>query len=559
MAVYVWNFGSADEGLQFKVEYDTATQQFTVIGEVGSFDLNALWFSDGDTTSGEGGTTLVKKDSSLNMNGTGVLWDDYYKVSETGLGSAGEAKASFITAGESLEFNLGDMGLVDFNPATAILGVRATSTSTEGGSIKWVDTGSDLVNSNTPPDAVNDELEVDEDAATDGAGNVLDNDSDTEDGKPTVQSFKVGDTTYAAGDVAALGDGATLSVAANGDVSLVQNGAYNGLDGNGTATVEFSYTVVDGGGLTDTADATITVNGVEDPTIVENPIADKQVNETEGLTFSVAGTFADPDTTIGAYSATLGDGSALPSWIVFDPITNQFTITAPEVSVDAVYDIKVSASGSNPVDEVFQLTVKADQTDAGPSDTTGFVSVVGTATYTGTNSADNLIGDGADNTIRGNNGGDTIYGMGGDDDINGNNDPDVLYGGSGNDILLGSNGSDTIYGGSGSDQVTGGGGADNLYGGFGADTFIYAAVGDSTNSAKDIIHDFASGLDEIDLQGVYAGSLNFNGGTAANYSVWYTTDATSTTVFADINGDATADIVIGLTEPKTLTADDFLL
>ena len=83
---YQWDFGSVESGLQFKVVFDGTN--FTVTCISGYMDLNALWFSDGDKTV-EGTVTLDKSDSSLNLNGTGITWDDYYKVSSTGLGSAG--------------------------------------------------------------------------------------------------------------------------------------------------------------------------------------------------------------------------------------------------------------------------------------------------------------------------------------------------------------------------------------------------------------------------------------------------------------------------------------
>jgi len=53
-------------GLHFTIEFDDSTDQFTVKSLTGSFDLNALWLSDGSATSD--GYTLAKSDNSLNMN-----------------------------------------------------------------------------------------------------------------------------------------------------------------------------------------------------------------------------------------------------------------------------------------------------------------------------------------------------------------------------------------------------------------------------------------------------------------------------------------------------------
>ena len=35
------------------MQYNDSNQEFTVTGIVGSFDLNALWFSNGDATDGQ--------------------------------------------------------------------------------------------------------------------------------------------------------------------------------------------------------------------------------------------------------------------------------------------------------------------------------------------------------------------------------------------------------------------------------------------------------------------------------------------------------------------------
>lgn len=143
MATYTWEYGSSEEGLWFTVVYDDITGQFTVNVIEGSMDLNALWFSDGDGSSD--GYTLVKSDNSLNMNGTTevwaddgtsdgekITWDDYQKTSSTGVDDDGY----YLTAGDSISFAAD----VNFDPEIfTTLGVRATSTSTDGGSIKWAD------------------------------------------------------------------------------------------------------------------------------------------------------------------------------------------------------------------------------------------------------------------------------------------------------------------------------------------------------------------------------------------------------------------------------------
>lgn len=147
MFTYTWSYGAENSGLHFTIAYDTSTHEFTVTSLQGSFDLNALWFSDGNTTSD--GFTLVKSENSLNMNGSNtvwegdgtsstekITWDDYQKLSSTGLGSEGTSKETFISDGESTTFE----APADFDPEVmTTLGVRATSVNGSD-SIKWVDT-----------------------------------------------------------------------------------------------------------------------------------------------------------------------------------------------------------------------------------------------------------------------------------------------------------------------------------------------------------------------------------------------------------------------------------
>jgi hypothetical protein len=128
-------------GLTFKI---TVTQNtdgaFSAQIDVleGSADFNALYF--GDEFIDGSSFTLGK---SLGMNGAGqvddfgnvVDWDGAQKLSDSGLGKLGADKATYLTAGESLLVTLNG---VDSWDDVAELGVRATSTSTESGSIKTV-------------------------------------------------------------------------------------------------------------------------------------------------------------------------------------------------------------------------------------------------------------------------------------------------------------------------------------------------------------------------------------------------------------------------------------
>lgn len=64
---------------------------------------------------------------------------------------------------------------------------------------------------------------------------------------------------------------------------------------------------------------------------------------------------------------------------------------------------------------------------------------------------------------------------------------------------IGGHGNDTIVGNEADNRITGGLGADRLTGGKGKDTFVYNAASHSTPEKPDLITDFISGTDSIDL------------------------------------------------------------
>jgi Ca2+-binding RTX toxin-like protein len=136
-----------------------------------------------------------------------------------------------------------------------------------------------------------------------------------------------------------------------------------------------------------------------------------------------------------------------------------------------------------------------------------------------------------------------------------------IKGGSGDDTIRGSSGANTIFGDAGADVLTGNGGAD---------VFAYSALGDSAGTSRDSITDFLHGTDHIDLS-------RLDASTAATGDQAFTflgegaftkhagelrvshADPSITKVFADVNGDGTADFAIHLTGGVTLTSGDFVL
>ena len=113
-----------------------------------------------------------------------------------------------------------------------------------------------------------------------------------------------------------------------------------------------------------------------------------------------------------------------------------------------------------------------------------------------------------------------------------------VTGGDGTDILTGSSAANVLIGGAGNDTITGGTGADTLTGGGGADTFIYASgdtsitIGGSaqngTITGADIITDFVSSADFIDLVGIPTVAAATSGTDGADSTLRLTSTATTT-------------------------------
>jgi hypothetical protein len=148
-------------GLELQVDAidnGDGTTQIVIKCITGYADINAFYWHDGDTIAGEGtfDGLAAKKDSSLNMNGTGEAWDGGLKLSSAGLGTAGTDKPTYLTAGETLNAFSID---VPFDSLDTI-GVRATSTSNPEGSIKGV--GDDPVETPAPVITVDDAACIEE-------------------------------------------------------------------------------------------------------------------------------------------------------------------------------------------------------------------------------------------------------------------------------------------------------------------------------------------------------------------------------------------------------------
>jgi Ca2+-binding RTX toxin-like protein len=179
------------------------------------------------------------------------------------------------------------------------------------------------------------------------------------------------------------------------------------------------------------------------------------------------------------------------------------------------------------------------------SGSSGNDTLVGIRHLEGTDFSDSLTGNGAANRLDGGSGGDTLSGGDGNDTLRGGSDSDQLNGGGGND---------TLYGGSG---------ADYLRGGAGSDRFVFTAVEDSPAVSRsiDLVMDFESGIDRIDLSAIDADPVSRGDQAFAPGQLAY--DAADGWLYADLVGNG-VDLQFRILDvsgapPSSLLPDDLIL
>ena len=118
-------------------------------------------------------------------------------------------------------------------------------------------------------------------------------------------------------------------------------------------------------------------------------------------------------------------------------------------------------------------------------------------------------------------------------------------GGSGHDVLIG-NAADN--------RLTGGAGADRMRGGGGADSFVYNHASDSTPANPDVIMDFNSGTDKIDLSGLERRSnakfkpVQAFSGRIGDTILGFNPQTQLYFISIDLTGNRTADFVVTSTQ-----------
>jgi hypothetical protein len=231
-----------------------------------------------------------------------------------------------------------------------------------------------------------------DDSATTSQGvpveiSVLDNDSDPEGDPLSVVAVSV------------PGHG-TAALGKSGVITYTPSSSFYGPD-------FFTYTISDGQGHTASAYVDVLVTGVNRAPTLANPIPDQTGVPTQTFfRYTLpANTFSDPDLgDVLTYSARLVDGSALPSWLVFDPGSHDFLGSPGDGDVGS-FNVKVTAtdrsfataSDTFTVSVVPRATSATTPTATTPTTTTPTTTTPAPQTDTGTPAAANHAPTTADN------------------------------------------------------------------------------------------------------------------------------------------------------------------
>ncbi|MEQ1662143.1 MAG: putative Ig domain-containing protein [Thiobacillus sp.] len=316
----------------------------------------------------------------------------------------------------------------------------------------------------------------------------------------------------------------------------------------------------------------------------------------QGGAFSYAfasNAFTDPDAgdTL-TYSATLADGSALPSWLAFNATTRTFSGTPSTLGAISVR-VTAKDTGNLTVSDTFDITVSVQN-----------------LTLNGTSGVDTLNGGAGNDTLNGLAGNDTLNGNAGNDRLDGGTGNDTLRGGTGDDtyivdsatdvvtenlnegldnvqasvtttlaanvenltltgttaingtgntldnVLTGNSAINTLTGGAGNDRLDGKGGADKLLGGAGNDTYVVDistdAITENASEGTDTVESsvtltLANNVENLTLTGTSA--INGTGNTFANVLTGNSANNT-------LSGGTGADTMIGGVGNDTYVVDN---
>ena len=142
-------------------------------------------------------------------------------------------------------------------------------------------------------------------------------------------------------------DGATIKLKSDVSADFETKSKY-------TLTV----TATNAAGETITEKVVVKIANVNEAVNLTTALIDQSNNEDAGFSFTIPNdSFTDIDGDVLTYTATLEDGSALPSWLSFDAATQTFSGTPLNDDVGVISVTVTASDGSFSVSDTFALTV----------------------------------------------------------------------------------------------------------------------------------------------------------------------------------------------------------
>ncbi|WP_200941437.1 M10 family metallopeptidase C-terminal domain-containing protein, partial [Caulobacter sp. Root1455] len=317
-----------------------------------------------------------------------------------------------------------------------------------------------VANINDAPTAANDANAVTQRLTV--TGSVRTNDGDIDN---TVAALTVTNVAYNATHVdQAVVSGGTVVNGANGKLTINPDGTYSyladheGLVVGQVVTDKFDYTIKDPSGASATAQLTVTVTGSA------TGDANANILISDGSAHTLTGK-GGADTLTGAGGADVFAYEAVSDSTIaaFDTITDFAhgvdTLRLTPL-ITGTTELTLTTDGTN---KVLSIDTNGDGTAEGQIKS---------------------LGQGLEVT-------DIVTGVA--------NFGFTINGSAAGEILTGGSGRDTINGSGGNDTIRGAGGGDTLTGGAGLDTFVYDD-GESPILHWDVITDFQTGQDKLDLR-----------------------------------------------------------
>jgi len=307
-------------------------------------------------------------------------------------GSTGNAGQSVtLTSGAVVTVNMDGTFAYDANGQFNALAAGETATDTFTYLIEDIVGGFDTGTVTITINGLNDAPTANDDAVSAGetsvaSGNVLADNGDGADSDPDASDvLTVTEVNGESGDIGAqitLASGALLTLNSDGSYDYDPNGQFEDLAVGETATDSFDYTISDGNGGTDTATATITINGGNDAPVVPSVMGsfgegDSAVFHFPLLTFA---TDAEGDTLSVVDIRQIGGQPYTPPTNVSDDDSDPDTLDLSSYDIVNSQFVQLfdAAPGGGSIDLVFEFDV---------SDGTNITTGTATITVNGLNDA----------------------------------------------------------------------------------------------------------------------------------------------------------------------------